>query len=128
MATLTEEKCNDVTWLRLVGGLTFDGVLPVIKLFEAATVGGRVVVDLSEVPIISTPGLSLLLSGLKRQQHHGGRLVVASPTRHVRDLLRRCRLDRVFDLADDAAMAAAILGEDRSCRLAKGASPADAAV
>lgn len=105
MATLTETKQDDVTVLHLAGGLTFDGVVPLSRPFEAATRGGSVVIDLSGVPVVSTPGLSLLLSGLKRVQHHGGRLVLTGSTPGVRDLLRRCRLDRVFTLADDPSAA-----------------------
>jgi anti-anti-sigma factor len=111
MATLTEIRLDDVTVIRLNGGLTYDGVIPIAKPFEACTRGGAVVVDLSDVPIVTTPGLSLLLSALQRLTHGGGRLVLFGLSRNVLDLLRRCRLDRVFTIAADEAEAVASLRE-----------------
>jgi anti-anti-sigma factor len=111
MATLTETRLDDVMVIRLTGGLTYEGVIPVSKSFDAATRGGAVVIDLSDVPIVTTPGLSLLLSGLQRLTHGGGRLVLTGLSGNVLDLLRRCRLDRVFAIAADEAGAVAALRE-----------------
>lgn len=118
MATLIEFREEDVMVIRLQGGLTFEGVGPVAKPFESATRGGAVIVDLSEVPFVSTPGLSLLLSGLKRIQYHGGRMVLTGLTRHVGDLLRRCRLDRVFVVTPDQAGALDLLRDGERARTA----------
>ena len=102
MATLTQSEIDGVTVVRLEGGLTQDGVGPVAQQFEAATNGPRrVVVDLSGVPVVTTPGLSLLLVGLRRVSAAGGRLVVTGVQGLVADLLRRCRLDAVFALVPD---------------------------
>ncbi|HEX8914808.1 MAG TPA: STAS domain-containing protein [Humisphaera sp.] len=109
MATLTETRHGDVTLLRIAGGLTFEGVTPVSRPVESATGGGRVVIDLTDVPVVTTPGLSLLLGAQKRLTHAGGRLVLSGLTPNVQDLLRRCRLDRVFTIAPDADAAVATL-------------------
>lgn len=100
MATLQQSASGDVTVLHVIGSLTQDGVERVASPFEAATPGaGRVVVDLSQVPLMTTPGITLLLTAARRSQAAGGRLVLASATRSVDDLLRRCRLDSVLDAA-----------------------------
>jgi ABC-type transporter Mla MlaB component len=129
MATLTQTDADGVTLLELSGGLTHDGVIPVTAAFEAATCGqpvpagaapaaaagpfspgaapapcadpGRVVVDLSDVPVLTTPGLSLLLAAARRMQNAGGRLIITGTRGRVEDLLRRCRLDAVLDIVPD---------------------------
>jgi anti-anti-sigma factor len=111
MASLTESQLDHLKVIRLSGPLTFDGVVPIARRFEALTGSGSVIVDLAGVPVITTPGLSLLLSALKRLQHHGGQLVLIGLVPNVRDLLRRCRLDRVFVAAEDEAAAERILME-----------------
>jgi anti-sigma B factor antagonist len=111
MATLTESRVGQVTVVKLVGGLTYEGVVPVTRPVEAATTGGRIVIDLADVPVVTTPGLSLLLSAQKRVSHAGGRLILAGLTPNVQDLLRRCRLDKVFSLSPDVPTATSLLGE-----------------
>jgi anti-anti-sigma factor len=111
MATLTETRQADVTVLRIAGGLTFEGVTPVSRTVESATRSGRVVIDLTDVPVVTTPGLSLLLGAQKRLTHAGGRLALSGLTPNVRDLLRRCRLDRVFTIASNADAAVEALAE-----------------
>ena len=111
MATLTETHLGKHIVIRLAGGLTFDGVGPISRQFDALTTSGSVIIELAGVTIITTPGLSLLLSALKRLQHHGGQLILAGPSTNVREVLRRCRLDRVFTLADDEPAAQRMLEE-----------------
>jgi anti-anti-sigma factor len=130
MTTLTQTDAGGVTLLQVSGGLTHDGVGPISADFEAATGGrpavvgaapaaasgpfrsasapaatgapGRVVVDLSDVPVLTTPGLSLLLAAARRMQSAGGRLVITGTRGRVDDLLRRCRLDAVLNIVPDA--------------------------
>jgi anti-sigma B factor antagonist len=128
MTTLTQTDAGGVTLLQVSGGLTHDGVGPISADFEAATGGrpaaagaapaasgpfrsasapvstaapGRVVVDLSDVPVVTTPGLSLLLAAARRMQSAGGRLVITGTRGRVDDLLRRCRLDAVLNMVPD---------------------------
>jgi anti-anti-sigma factor len=122
MATLTQTDAGGVTVLQVSGGLTHDGVVPVTAAFEAATGGrraatpaavttsappaapaapGRVLVDLSDVPVMTTPGLSLLLAAARRMEDAGGKLVITGTRGRVDDLLRRCRLDAVLTIVPD---------------------------
>lgn len=116
MATLlTQTETEGVTVLRVEGGLTHDGVGAVGPAFEAATgsrrrrtdgphplpEGARFLIDLSEVPILTTPGLSLLLVAARRVEKGGGRLVITGTRGLVYDVLRRCRLDAVLNIVLD---------------------------
>jgi anti-anti-sigma factor len=101
--TLTRSESAGVTVLRLAGPLTHDTVPSVRPAFDAATQApARVVVDLSEVPVLTTPGLSLLLTATRRLSEGGGRLVITGTQGIVDDMLRRCRLDVVLDMIRDA--------------------------
>jgi len=103
MATISQANLDGVTLLKLEGGLTFEGVVPVTRPFEAATCAGAVVVDLAEVKMVTTPGISLLLSAHQRLGQTGGRLVLCAVPTPLKDVLRRCKLDRVFTFAVDEA-------------------------
>jgi anti-anti-sigma factor len=112
MATISESRHEDgLTVVRLAGGLTYDGVMPVTKPFEAATRAGGVIVDLADVALVTTPGISLLLAAHQRLSHGGGRLVLTAVPKRLVDLLRRCRLDRVFTFTSDEAAARELLRE-----------------
>jgi len=104
--TLTRSESEGVTILRLTGPLTHETVPSVRRAFEAATDGAaRVVVDLTDVPMLTTPGLSLLLTASRRLIEAGGRLVLTGTRGIVDDMLRRCRLDVVLEIVPDAAEA-----------------------
>ncbi len=106
MATIDEISSGNVKVLRLCGDLTYDGVAPLAGLMEAAIPGdGRVVIDLSGVPIITTPGISLLVAAARRTSACGGRLVVTGAYGVVDSVLRRCRLDDVLPLLKDSTEA-----------------------
>jgi len=104
--TLTQTESDGVTVLRIVGPLTQAGVEPVRAAFDQATAGTpgaprRLVVDLTDVPMMTTPGVSMLLKAADRVRAAGGRLVVAGARGIVEDLLRRCRLDAVLHAVPD---------------------------
>ena len=115
MATLTQTQTEGVTVLRVEGGLTHDGVGSVGRAFEVATgsrrgpkdagkalpPGSRVLIDLTEVPVLTTPGLSLLLVAARQVEKGGGRLGITGTRRLVYDTLRRCRLDSVLNIVLD---------------------------
>ncbi|QOV91536.1 STAS domain-containing protein [Humisphaera borealis] len=109
MATISEVQIEGVTLLKLGGGLTFEGVVPLTRPFESATRSGAVVVNLADVQTVTTPGISLLLSAHQRLGQTGGRLVLCSVPPLLKDVLRRCKLDRVFTFAVDDEAALQIL-------------------
>ena len=60
---------------------------------------GQVVVDLSGVDVIATTGITMLLVADRELKQAGGRMVIAGTRGIVRDVLLRCRLDKVLSLA-----------------------------
>ena len=98
--TLTRSESEGVTILRLTGPLTHETVPSVRRAFEAATNGAaRVVVDLTDVPMLTTPGLSLLLTASRRLIEAGGRLVLTGTRhrrRHAPPLPAGCRTRKEF--------------------------------
>ena len=104
MASLEQQKVGDVLVLRLRGALDHHGVDEVGTPFtDAAATAGRVVVDLTHLELMNTPGIAMLLGSHRALQKAGGRLVVTGAKGIVEDLLRRCRLDTVLTLAPTEA-------------------------
>jgi anti-anti-sigma factor len=102
MANVEEQNVRGVRVVRLSGSLTQQGVETIEPAFDAALPdGARAVVDLAGVDLITTPGLTLIISAMKRLRKTSGRVVFSSARPTVMDLLRRCRLDEVLELAAD---------------------------
>lgn len=101
---LEQSESNGVRTIRVSGSLTQKGVNEIAAAFAEAVrggarAGGRVVVDLGGVDVIATTGITLLLAADRDLKQVGGGLVVAAARGVVRDVLLRCRLDKVLDLA-----------------------------
>jgi anti-sigma B factor antagonist len=65
----------------------------------------RFLVDLKQVSQMDTSGLTTLVAAYIAVQKQEGRIVLASPPKRVRELLRITKLDtlfQVFDCEDDA--------------------------
>ena len=100
MATLDRDDHDGVRVLRLAGSLTQQGLQGVEPDFERALPdGSRAVVDLAKVDLVTTPGITLMLSATQRLRRTGGRVVFTAARGPVLDLLHRCRLDEVLELA-----------------------------
>jgi anti-anti-sigma factor len=61
-----------------------------------------VVVDLGGVDVIATTGITMLLVADRELKRAGGKMVLAGTRGLVRDVLMRCRLDKVLTLAPSA--------------------------
>ena len=103
MATLDQQDLEGVRVVKVNGSLTQAGIDEIEPALNAALPdGSRAVVDLSDVDLITTPGLTLIISTTKRLRNTRGRVVFAAPPSGVvRTLLHRCRLDEVLELAGD---------------------------
>lgn len=104
--TLRQEEAQGVRILRLSGSLTQKGVADVGPSFSDAVANGageRVVVDLSSVDVIATTGITMLLVADRQVRERGGRMILAAGQGLVRDVLLRCRLDKVLTLAPSPA-------------------------
>lgn len=60
----------------------------------------RLVVDLAEVDLIDSAGLSALVSGFKAVRQVGGSLHVTNPSKQVRAVLKLTNLQRILEGAD----------------------------
>src|SRR4051812_46432674 len=102
MTSVQEQDVEGVRVLRVSGSLTQQEIEQIEPAFEAALPDGvRAVVDLGGVDLITTPGIALIISVSKRLQSTQGKVVFAATPGVVLDVLRRCKLDEVLDLADD---------------------------
>jgi anti-anti-sigma factor len=109
-ATVEQGETDGVRVVRLIGSLSQKGVADVGPSFAAAVRGdgggGPVVVDLAGVDVIATTGITLLLVADRELKKAGGKMVLAGTRGLVRDVLLRCRLDKVLTLSPSAEEAA----------------------
>lgn len=81
------------------------------ELMRAAA-RGHIVVDLHTVRFIDSAALGLLVRAHQETKHHGGRLILAAPSRFVLTVLHTMRLDGTLASYPDVPSAvAAISGE-----------------
>lgn len=90
----------DVTGRMVLNDYESDSLLCdcVTEIFEQ----GRpdIVVNLSRVTQIDTSGLKQLLAAHLAISRRGGRLILASPTTRIRDVLGITRLNTLFEICD----------------------------
>lgn len=93
---------DDVVVLEAISGKTPEH-MDIEHLCDALTASGRVrrvVVDLSDVELISSALAARLVALNKRIRAANGRLLLSGLSRFVRDTFRGSRLDRVFDVLE----------------------------
>ena len=105
-ATVEQGESDGVRVVRVSGSLSQRGVADVSPAFAAAVRGDGsgtpVVVDLGGVDVIATTGITMLLVADRELKRAGGKMVLAGTRGLVRDVLMRCRLDKVLTLAPSA--------------------------
>ena len=98
MTTLANSNVDGVNILRIAGNLDHDGVDAIKSQFTKKLTDGPVVVDLTGVDLICTPGIGMLLAAHRELQRLGGRMIIAGAGKRVSEVLRTCQLDRVLTL------------------------------
>jgi anti-sigma B factor antagonist/stage II sporulation protein AA (anti-sigma F factor antagonist) len=103
MAVVQEQlDLHGIRLLRLSGSLTQQGIEALEPAVEQALPdGSRAVVDLGDVDHVTTPGLALIISTTKRLRDTRGRVIFANARGNVLDVLHRCKLDEVIEIAGD---------------------------
>src|SRR5688572_14730139 len=98
MATLQQFEQDGATILKLQGSLTMAGLEKVAKPFDEAThkPGARIVVDLGDVDLVTTPALSMFIAAANSAKRSGGKIVFMHPQPMVDDVIRRLRLDALL--------------------------------
>ena len=70
------------------------------RLVEAASAGGRIVVDLAQIPYMSSRGLRALTIAQRKGAEAGATIVLARPGETLREILAISRYDLVFRVAE----------------------------
>ncbi|MGB2568967.1 STAS domain-containing protein [Micromonospora citrea] len=108
------DHLDDTTVVAATGDIDLDtGDTLRIALRHAADMGGHVVVDLTDVHVIDSTGLGLLVRAHREARDRGATLCLVGPSRFVRTVLHTMRLDPVFPIYDSREEALARLTPDR---------------
>ncbi|HWE93197.1 MAG TPA: STAS domain-containing protein [Tepidisphaeraceae bacterium] len=99
MASHTQIEVDGVTVLQLAGDLTRDALNRIETPFlAAATAHPRAVVDISQVEMLNSSGICMLLRAAGTARKAGGAIFVAGARGMVLDVLRHCRLETVLKM------------------------------
>jgi anti-sigma B factor antagonist len=77
-----------------------------------------IVMNMAGVDFVDSAGLGELVRSHASIRNHGGQLKIVSPSKHIHDLLRMTKLDRVFDIEQDEASALNSFGGQASSKAA----------
>lgn len=108
---LVEDTDSGVTSVILRGGFDTVGANSIDLKFNAVAGAKRaVVVDLSNVNLLTSLGIRVLLLGARVAKSKGGKLVLLSPDANVRSVLEAAKTDTMIPIFDDrdAAIAATL--------------------
>lgn len=108
MEMVVEEIDGGVTNVILRGRLDTAGADSIDIKFNAVAGAKRaVVVDLSNVNLLTSLGIRVLLLGARAVKSKGGKLVILSPDANVRAVLTTAKTDALIPIFDDRSAAIA---------------------
>lgn len=101
-----EEK-GGISIVRVKGDIDINTSPDVKRSFEPLIKDkkAKVVVDLKEVDYVDSSGLATLVEILKKLRAYGGKLKLAALSSKVRGLFEITKLNKLFDISEDAAKA-----------------------
>lgn len=110
MAALRQHDLAGVRIITMSGALDFDASQRLADRFDdMIEPGGRVVIDLSGVDVLTTPGISLLVKARQRLHDSGGRMALVPAGAKAMEVIRRCKLDTLLPIRASAEEAVAAL-------------------
>ena len=111
MRLKTIRSDDSVTHLAIVGRLDIQGVSDIqYEFLSLTTLAPRAtLIDLSGTSYIASLGIGMLVSAARHVQQRGAKLVLLSPSTHIREALKTSGLDHVIPIADDEATALGLL-------------------
>jgi len=105
---VTTRELGDAIVVDIVGRLALaDGSAAVRDVIGSVVQQGKkhIVLNLAAVDFVDSSGLGELVRTHASVRSHGGQLKLANPSKHVHDLLKMTKLDRVLDIEQDEASA-----------------------
>ncbi len=100
---ISEQKLeNEISKINLSGRMDLDGVSHIEKEFARMTAAPAmaVIVDMSEVPYMSSIGIRSLLMNGKAVTGRGGKYVIMEPQADVRNVLVVSGIDKLITICD----------------------------
>src|ERR1700738_93504 len=114
-------ELGEVSVVDVVGRIALaDGTALVREAVRSLLEQGRnrIVLNLTAVDFVDSSGLGELVRTHASVRNHGGELKILNPSKHLHDLLRMSKLDRVFDIVQDEASALNSFGGSASSKAA----------
>ena len=105
---VTTRELGDATVVDIVGRIALtDGSAQLRDAIQALMEQGKkhIVLNLTGVDFVDSSGLGELVRTHASVRSHGGQLKLVNPSKHVHDLLKMTKLDRVLDIEQDEASA-----------------------
>ena len=111
MELTTEQRADGIERIILAGRLDSAGAEQIEMRFTAltATRPARIVVDMAQVPFLSSLGIRLLVSNARALGQRGGHMVLASPQPMVREVLEIVGMNTIIPVHSDLDSACAAL-------------------
>lgn len=93
---------GNVFRVSLSGRMDIEGVGQIETRFAAMTASPRmaIIVDMSDVPFMSSLGIRALLMNAKAVGRRGGKFVILNPDQNVRTVLESSGIDQLIPLCD----------------------------
>jgi anti-sigma B factor antagonist len=107
-SNVTTRELGDATVVDVVGRLALaDGTAALRDVMRSLAEQGKkhIVLNLAAVNFVDSSGLGELVRTHASVRSHGGQLKLVNPSKHVHDLLKMTKLDRVLDVEQDEASA-----------------------
>lgn len=105
---VTTRELGDAIVVDIVGKLALaDGTAAVRDVIGSLVQQGKkhIILNLAAVDFVDSSGLGELVRTHASVRSHGGQLKLANPSKHVHDLLKMTKLDRVLDIEQDESSA-----------------------
>ncbi len=108
--TLSIEKLNQASLLRLAGRLDAHGAVELEPGLVSIAARSDVVMDVSGVTYISSAGIRIFVDLHKKLHAQGGRLIIAGMQPYCREVMRVAGLDKFFQIFETVEAALAETG------------------
>ena len=112
MATVRLEKKETYIYAELSGELTLSSsneIKATVKDYLEAEKNYFLLVDMSQLELIDSSGLGVLISWFKLVNQEHGKVVYAAASQHVRKIIGFAKLDKIFMLTDTVVEAETLI-------------------